>query len=110
MRSDPGKLRMVDARPEIERHILARHKEILVVDVEGGLVAAVGSLFLSNPHATQQKHDWQKCEQQQLLHGRFPLSVGGRAEAFPSCLKNVRCGETCREFLTTEDTEGTEVT
>ena len=83
MRGDAGKLRMVYARPEIEWHVFARHKEILVVDGECGLVAAVGSFVLSYHNPAQQEHN-----QQQLLHFRFPFSVDGKEAAFPSYGKN----------------------
>ena len=57
MRGNARKLRMVYARREIEWHIFTRHKEILVVDGECGLVAVVSSFVLSYHHPAQQKHD-----------------------------------------------------
>src|ERR1700694_148925 len=99
---------MVHSRPEVERQVFTRHKKILVVDGECGLVAVVGSFFqrflLSNRRTAQQKHD-----QQQLLHCRFPFSVDREEEAFPSYLKNAGKWGTCREFSTTEDAGDTEV-
>ena len=62
MRGNAGKLRMVYTRLEIERHILARHKEILVVDGECGLVAAVGSLLLSLLLPTSTPHSKSRVE------------------------------------------------
>ncbi len=104
-----GKLRMVYARPEIERHVLARHKEILVVDGKCGLVAAIGSFVLSYHKPAQQEQDRNKSDQQQLFHCRFPFSVGGK-KVFPVLWEERGGRETCRVFLTTEDTGDTEVT
>ncbi len=75
MRGNAGKLRMVYTRPEIKWHILARHKEILVVDGECGLVAAVGSLVLSYYHPAQQE---QATISSSFFIVVFPFSVDGR--------------------------------
>ena len=46
VRGDARILGAVNPGREIKRHIFPRHKEILVVDGEGGLVVGVGGLFL----------------------------------------------------------------
>ncbi len=105
VRRNAGILGAIHARTEVKWHIFPRHKEILVVDGERGLVVGVGSLFLSHGRAAQQDHD-----QHQLLHSGFSrFAVDGKEEAFRSCPENAGFGETCREFLTTEDKGDTEV-
>ena len=83
MRGNAGKLRMVDARPEIEWHIFPRHKEILVVDGECGLVAAVGSLLLSFPVPSHSS-----AQSTSMISSNFfivvsPFSVDAEGGVFP---------------------------
>ena len=88
VRGNAGKLRMVHAGREIEWHIFARHKEILVVDGECGLVAVVGSFFLSLSAPPRTARAWSEIN---LISSNFfivvsPFPWTGRI--FPSYGKN----------------------
>ena len=103
----PANCGMVDAGREIERHIFARHKEILVVDGECGLVAVVGGFLLSFSATTP--HSKSMVSSNFFIVVSPLFSVGGK-EGFPVLSEERGDRGNLQGVLSQEDRGDTKVT